>query len=294
LKDKLGTRAMATGEVTLEGAVAHQVGELGNGFAQMTPMLNITRLHNAVSAAAGMRRGLMLARGYAAQRTAFGLPLDQQPLHRQLLTELAVDAEACLLLTLRLAELLGRVEQRIATDQESNLFRIGTSLTKLYTAKRAVAAASETLEAFGGQGYMEDTGLPRLLRDAQVLPIWEGTTNVLALDAMRVLAKPAVADSFLAELERLGSPGRDRVAATLHGLAAEPDELRQRSARRVAFALAEAWIAGLLVEAATSARGARVAELWQRPGAAAAAGDFDQVVDGLGSAGRVPAAAPLQ
>ena len=280
LKEKLGTRAMATGEVTLEGAQADLVGELEHGFGQMTPMLNITRLHNAVSSVAGMQRGLMLARGYAKRRSAFGKLLEDQPLHRQLLVELAVDAEACLLLTMRLAELLGRVEQGVAREEEANVFRVGTSLTKLYTAKRAVAAASEVIEAFGGQGYMEDTGLPRLLRDAQVLPIWEGTTNVLSLDALRVLAKPGIADAFVAELERLESPSRDRVATSLAVIARLDADSAQASARRLAFELAEAWIEGLLREAATAGdREARVAEVWRSPAAATAA-DFGLVVDG--------------
>jgi acyl-CoA dehydrogenase len=280
LKDKLGTRAMATGEVTLEGAHADLVGDLEHGFGQMTPMLNITRLHNAVSSVAGMRRGVMLARGYARRRSAFGRLLEDQPLHRQLLVELAVDAEACLLLTMRLAELLGRVEQKVATEQETNVFRIGTSLTKLYTAKRAVAAASEVIEAFGGQGYMEDTGLPRLLRDAQVLPIWEGTTNVLSLDALRALAKPGIADAFVAELDRLDSPARDRVAGSLAALAGREPDAAQASARRLAFELAEAWIEGLLREAAGAGeREARVAVLWSSP-AAASPTDLGLVVDG--------------
>ena len=283
LKDKLGTRAMATGEVTLEGAHADLVGELEHGFAQMTPMLNITRLHNAVSAVASMRRGLMLARGYAAQRSAFGRLLEDQPLHRRLLVDLAVDAEACLLLTMRLAELLGASEQKAATEQEANVFRLGTSLTKLYTAKRAVAAATEVIEAFGGQGYMEDTGLPRLLRDAQVLPIWEGTTNVLSLDSLRVLAKPRIADAFLAELERLGAPSRDRVATSLARLTGRDPEHAQASARRLAFELAEAWIEGLLREAAsTGAREARVAELWHSD-ADPERGDLELVVEGARS-----------
>src|SRR5437588_8015589 len=242
LKEKLGTRAMATGEVTLEGARAELVGELERGFGQMTPMLNITRFHNAVCSVAGMRRGLMLARGYASRRRAFGKLLEEQPLHRQILVELAVDAEACLLLTMRLAELLGRVEQRVATEQEANVFRLGTSLAKLYTAKRAVAAASEAIEAFGGQGYMEDTGLPRLLRDAQVLPIWEGTTNVLSLDALRVLGKPGIAEAYLGELERLEAPSRGRLASAIRGSAALDPASAQAGARKLAFPIAEAWI----------------------------------------------------
>src|ERR1700730_5053292 len=203
LKDKLGTRGMATGEVTLDGARAELVGELDRGFAQMTPMLNITRLHNAVASAASLRRGLQLARGYAAGRHALGRALEQLPLQRQVLVEMAVRAEAALLLAMRLAVLLGRLELGLAGDGEKLLFRFGGSLVKLYTARQAVSGASEALEAFGGAGYMEDTGIARLLRDAQVLTIWEGTTNVLSLDVMRTAAKPGVAPAFLDELERL-------------------------------------------------------------------------------------------
>jgi alkylation response protein AidB-like acyl-CoA dehydrogenase len=264
LKDKLGTRAMATAEVTLEGALAWQVGELDRGFQQMTPMLNVTRLHNAIASAAGMRRGVMLARCYAQQRSAFGLPIDRQPLQRQVLAEMSVQAEAALQLTLRIAELLGRVEYGIASDEERLLFRIGTPLVKLYTAKQAVATASEAIECFGGAGYMEDTGIARLLRDAQVLPIWEGTTNVLSLDVLRVLHKPGIADAFRAELARLHSSGRDAVEAQLHEVSQMDLDAAQRHARRLTAAMAEAWIDGLLCEAAAHGdRQAAVAQLWQ-------------------------------
>jgi hypothetical protein len=283
LKDKLGTRAMATGEVTLEGAIAYAVGDVGRGFAQMTPMLNITRLHNAIASAAGLRRGLQLARGYAARRTAFGRPLDQLPLQRHVLLQLAVQAEAALLITMRLAALLGRIECGMSGVDELMVFRLATSLTKLYTAKQAVAGASEAVEAFGGAGYMEDTGIARLLRDAQVLPIWEGTTNVLSLDALRTVAKPGVADAFLAELERLGSPRRDEAAAVLVRVGTQEPDVAQRHARRLAFTLAEAGVGGLLAEAA--GRGAReqaVAELWESGGEPRPAADdrFELVVDG--------------
>lgn len=295
LKDKLGTRAMATGEVTLEGAHAEQVGELEHGFAQMTPMLNITRLHNAISSAAGMRRGLLLARAYAARRLAFGKLLDDQPLHRSVLTELAADGEACLLLVLRQAHLLGKVEQRAAAPDEELLFRVGSSLTKLYTAKRAVAAASEIVESFGGPGYMEDTGVPRFLRDAQVLPIWEGTTNVLSLDTLRVLAKPGVAAALDAELERLESPGRRKAEKALREISSAGPEAGQRGARALAFTLAEAWVAGLLHEAALRGRReASVYEAWQRRGEMNLDDLFDEVVDGssAGSRGRQEAQSP--
>ena len=286
LKDKLGTRGMATGEVTLDGARAELVGELDRGFAQMTPMLNITRLHNAVASAASLRRGLQLARGYAAGRHAFGRALEQLPLQRQVLVEMAVRAEAALLLTMQLAVLLGRLELGLAGDGEKLLFRFGGSLVKLYTARQAVSGASEALEAFGGAGYMEDTGIARLLRDAQVLTIWEGTTNVLSLDVMRTAAKPGVASAFLDELERLESPRRAELERRLHWLSAQDEDVHQRNARTLAFEAAEAWVAGLLREAAgRGAREAAIWELWELPKPPPADGGlgadrFELVVDG--------------
>ena len=249
LKDKLGTRAMATGEVTLEGAQAELVGGEDRGFAQMTAMLNITRLHNAITAAATMRRALMLATAYAGERVAFGRRLEQHPLHAQILREIAAEADGALYLTMRMAQLLGRIETGTADAGEAALFRVGIALAKLYTAKQAVAVASEALECFGGQGYMEDTGLPRLLRDAQVLPIWEGTTSVLALDALRVLRKTDVLDAVAAELERLDAPEGECALDMARTARAQEGEAAERGARRLAFSLAQSWMGGLLGQA---------------------------------------------
>jgi alkylation response protein AidB-like acyl-CoA dehydrogenase len=246
LKDKLGTRAMATGEVTLDGAYAELVGGLDRGFTQMTAMLNITRLHNAITAAAVMRRGWMLASGYAARREAFGRKLDQHPLHQEVLREMALQADGALFLTMRMAQLLGKIEAATAADDELPLFRLGIALAKLYTGKQAVAVVSEAIECFGGQGYMEDTGLPRLLRDAQVLPIWEGTTNVLALDALRVLRKPEVFASIEAELVRLDAPDRPCALDLARRATTQDQESSERDGRRIAYALAESWMRGLL------------------------------------------------
>ena len=254
LKDKLGTRAMATGEVTLDGAYAELVGEAERGFAQMTAMLNITRLHNAVTAAATMRRACMLASAYAAQREAFGRKLDQHPLHQEVLETIGAQADGALYLTMRMAQLLGRIETKEATSGEAALFRLGIALTKLYTAKQAVAVVSEALECFGGQGYMEDTGLPRLLRDAQVLPIWEGTTNVLALDGLRVLRRADTLDCLAAELERLDAPERRPALDAAHRAIGAETDLAERAARQVAFVLTEAWMSGLLQASGTSVR----------------------------------------
>ena len=189
LKEKLGTRMVPTAELTLDGAPAVLVAGLSEGIKNIAPMLNVTRTWNAVMACAGMQRGLTLARDYARKRVAFGAPLARQPLHVDTLAALAAEVEGAMLLAFRVVELLGREEAGILTDAESALLRLLTPIAKLTTAKQAVAVASEVLEAFGGAGYVEDTGLPRLLRDAQVLPIWEGTTNVLSLDVLRVLSK---------------------------------------------------------------------------------------------------------
>jgi acyl-CoA dehydrogenase len=254
LKDKLGTRAMATGEVTLEGAQAELVGDADRGFAQMTAMLNITRLHNAVTAAATMRRALMLASGYAAQREAFGRKLEQHPLHSEVLREMAAQADGGLFLTMRMAQLLGRIEAGVADPGDVTIFRVGIALAKLYTAKQAVAVASEAIECFGGQGYMEDTGLPRLLRDAQVLPIWEGTTSVLSLDVLRVLRKGDALEAVGAELERLDAPDRDCALDLARKASVEEGDRGEPMARRLAFSLAKSWMGGLMGQAGIEVR----------------------------------------
>src|SRR5262249_53677312 len=147
--------------------------------------------YNACCAVGLMRRGLALARDYARRRRAFGKLLADQPLHVETLAALQVEFEAAFHLSFRVAELMGRGETGAATDDERAVLRLLTPLVKLYTAKQAIATCSEVLEAFGGAGYVEDTGLPRLLRDAQVLSIWEGTTNVLSLDVLRAIEKEA-------------------------------------------------------------------------------------------------------
>jgi acyl-CoA dehydrogenase len=288
LKDKLGTRAMATAEVHLEGALAHLVGDLDHGFAQMTSMLTITRLHNAIASAATMRRAVMLASAYAAQRTAFGRMLDQHPLQREVLGQMAVHAEAALTLTMRIAELLGCLEAKDARPEEEMLLRLGTSLAKAYTARRAVAIASEAVEAFGGVGYMEDTGIPRLLRDAQVLPIWEGTTNVLSLDAWRVLQRPGCIEALDLELARLDTAGRTELLDEL-GLALrdQADGLAQANARWWQERISEAWIGGLLrSRARLAARETALAERWERRAEAPVArpGDLELILGEPGSA----------
>lgn len=190
LKDKLGTRKVPTAELLLHGTPATLVQGTQDGVKNITPMLNITRTWNSVSAVALMRRGLDLAEDYALKRIAFGAKLAQKPLHRDTLDMLQAEVAGAFALTFEAVSLLGQLENQGLDAQGRLLQRLITPLTKLITAKQAVAVLSEVLECFGGAGYVEDTGLPVLLRDAQVLPIWEGTTNVLALDTLRVLKGP--------------------------------------------------------------------------------------------------------
>jgi alkylation response protein AidB-like acyl-CoA dehydrogenase len=189
LKHKMGTRKLPTAELTLDGAPVQPVGALTHGIRSIAPVLNITRLWNAVAALSLLRRGLQLARDYAERREAFGKPLLDQPLHQQTLGDVQAQFEAGFHLTFLAVELLGRQEHGELNDQQKGLLRVLTPLVKLLTAKQAIAGLSEVLEAFGGAGYIEWTGIPTLLRDVQVLSIWEGTTNVLSLDVLRVLAQ---------------------------------------------------------------------------------------------------------
>ena len=187
LKDKLGTRKVPTAELELDGTPAELVMGLSDGIRNIAPLLNITRTWNSVCAAAFMRRGLAMARNYAQRRVAFGAPLARQPLHVDTLAGIEAEFRGALQLVFFVAELVGRSEAGRASAEQVGLLRLLVPIAKLITGKQAVAVLSEVIEAFGGAGYVEDTGLPLLLRDAQVLPIWEGTTNVLALDALRAL-----------------------------------------------------------------------------------------------------------
>jgi alkylation response protein AidB-like acyl-CoA dehydrogenase len=187
LKDKLGTRKVPTAELIMDGTVAQLVKGSAEGVRNIVPMLEMTRTWNTICAVSSMRRGLALARDYARRRIAFGQTLDTQPLHLDTLALIQARAEACLHLGFHLVDLIGRREHGELGELGEIELRMLTSIAKLTTAKVAVACASEMIEAFGGAGYVEDTGLPFLLRDASVLPIWEGTTNVLSLDLLRVL-----------------------------------------------------------------------------------------------------------
>jgi alkylation response protein AidB-like acyl-CoA dehydrogenase len=248
LKDKLGTRKVPTAELSLEGVLATPVAGLSDGIRNISSMLNVTRTWNAVMSAAGMRRGMMLAKSYADRRVAFGAPLARKPLHVDTLASMEAETQGAFLLAFRAAELLGRREAGVATEQEQLLLRVMTPVAKLTTGKQAVAVASEVLEAFGGAGYIEDTGLPRLLRDAQVLPIWEGTTNVLSLETLKALGTPGAAQALQAEVGHLLSGARN---------ATDPQLAEAAQAVQKAMTHAQAWLTGVAGDMALVEAGAR-------------------------------------
>lgn len=261
LKEKLGTKKVPTAELTLDGCFAIPVAGTTDGIKNISSMLNITRTWNAVAAAWLARRGVALARDYATRRHAFGAYLSKKPLHLDTLAGMAAEADAIFHLAFRAVELIGRIEHGQASDTDRLLLRALTPTTKLTTAKQAVAVASETLEAFGGAGYIEDTGLPRLLADSQVLPIWEGTTNVLSLDTLRALAKDKSFGVVLDEINSsLASADDPELAETIdaamqscaHAKAwlqttkDDPDAM-ERGARRFAMTLGRTLQLGYLV-----------------------------------------------
>jgi acyl-CoA dehydrogenase len=200
LKDKLGTRKVPTAELTLDGTPATLVGAPNDGVRQITPMLSITRTWNAISAVSAMRRGLALARDFARRRKAFGALLVDKPLHADTLAGLEAEYAGAFCLAFRSAHLIGILEHG-RDDAAERLARALVPIAKLTTGKQAVTVTSEAIEACGGAGYIEDTGLPRILADAQVLPIWEGTTNVLSLDTLRALGKGGALEAINAEVE---------------------------------------------------------------------------------------------
>ncbi len=204
LKDKMGTKALPTAELTMKGTPGIRLGEPGHGVKNITTLLNITRVYNSVCATAHMRRALDLLNSYSKVRWAFGKRLVDHPLHQNTLHSLEQAWRRCFALVFRVGELLGKEETQNMTIEEKAELRAMTPILKLYTAKESMHVTSEVCEGFGGAGYIEDTGIPVLVRDAQVFSIWEGTTNVLSLDFLRALRKePGAMEWFQSRCEAL-------------------------------------------------------------------------------------------
>ncbi len=240
LKDKLGVRSMPTGEVTFEGTEAYLVAGENEGFKQMAEMLNLSRLYNAVASVAAMRRALLEALRHGAGRMAFGSRLDELPLWRAGMADLVAEHLGIFALVFETVRALDLAD---GGDEEARkLARIAVPMAKALSGKLAIFTVSEAMEAIGGNAYIEESILPRLLRDCQVLPIWEGTTHILTLDALRAMRKEGSHEALFARMERALShapladagPVRaklDEDKKRLNALLRLPAEQQQRAAR---------------------------------------------------------------
>jgi putative acyl-CoA dehydrogenase len=260
LKDKLGNRSNASSEVEFHGAWARMVGEPGRGVPTIIEMVGHTRLDCVIGTAAGMRVGVVQATHHAAHRSAFGKKLIDQPLMRNVLADLCVESEATTALAMRLARAYDEAgaEAGAGSDElsDAHLFkRLATAVGKYWTCKRAPNHAFEALECLGGVGYVEESGMPRLYREAPLASIWEGSGNVMSLDVLRALARsPRSLEVFLAELcEAQGADARlDARVRELEDQFADPATLETR-ARRVVEAMALCLQGSLLVRHAPPA-----------------------------------------
>lgn len=257
LKNKLGTKALPTAELELTGTPARLLGGEGGGVKKISTLFNITRIYNAVCAVGYMRRALALLQDYARRRRVFGKLLSEQPLHAATILPMWSWTWACSEFVFEVVRLWGREDAGEATDEDKARLRLYTPLAKLYTGKKVAALTSEAIEAFGGAGYVEDTGLPKILRDAQVLSIWEGTTNVLSLDTLRALTRECPLSVWSANIRQQAKALNDHAAGT--ALLAHVDQLektatvlltqadaQQAEARHLAFALTEISMAALM------------------------------------------------
>ena len=271
LKNKLGTRQLPTGELLLDGTEAQLISSEGRGIPSITNMLTVTRMHNIITSVAGPRKMLSLSRDYARRRKAFGKSLDEHILHMQTLCRLETETRGCAVLMLDLARQLGLDDCGKIADQDKLLLRLFMPVAKMYTAKSTMASLSEGLESFGGQGYIEDTGLPTLFRDGQVLPIWEGTSNVMSLDVLRSIAKSngEVLVAFNSRVSGIVKAGKsssnpvfqsaaEQLSAALGGtvkFVQGNSQILEIAGRDLTVSLAHVYIGSLLLEHAMSEAG---------------------------------------
>jgi putative acyl-CoA dehydrogenase len=247
LMDKLGNKSNASAEIEYADAVGWLVGPQGRGVRTIIEMVNMTRLDCALMAASGMRIGVANAVHHATHRSVFGARLLEQPAMVNVLADLAIESEAATTVVLRLA---GAVDRAIRGDsQEAAVRRVGLAVTKYWLCKRWSAHAAESLECLGGNGYVEESGLPRLYREAPLVSIWEGSGNVAALDTLRAMVRePDTIEAFFGELElAAGTDARyDDALALLRKEFADTDDLQYR-ARHVVERMALLLQGGLLL-----------------------------------------------
>ena len=252
LKDKLGNRSNASSEVEYDGAIARMVGEPGRGVPTIIEMVAHTRLDCVLGGAAGMRTAVAQATWHAAHRAAFGKQLIDQPLMTNVLADLALESEAATVMAMRLARAYDEAEGDAAASQFK---RLATAVSKYYVCQRAPQHAFEAMEVLGGAGYVEESGMPRLYREAPLNSIWEGSGNVIALDVLRALRhEPESLEGFFTELDlAAGADARlDAATSRLRSEFENGDELEFR-ARTVVEQMAIALQGALLVQHGPSA-----------------------------------------
>jgi putative acyl-CoA dehydrogenase len=245
LKDKLGNRSNASSEVEFHGTWAQRLGDEGRGVRTIIEMVAATRLDCVLGSAALMRRAVAEASWHAAHRSAFGALLADQPLMQNVLADLAVESEAATTLAVRLAAAVDAADE----PHEAAFRRIALPLAKYWVCKRTPFAVAEALECLGGNGYVEDSGMPLLFRESPLNSIWEGSGNVNALDVLRALGRsPEALDAWLSEvgLARGEDPRLDRAVEAVLTELADLTDLEMR-ARRLASLMAQCLQASLLV-----------------------------------------------
>ncbi len=239
LKDKLGNRSNASAEIALEGAFAQLVGEEGRGVRTILEMVVHTRLDCVLGSTALMRRAVAEATHHTAHRSAFGALLADQPLMRNVLADLCVESEAATVTALRLA--------RAFDEADAPFRRLATAIAKFWICKRTPPLVAEALECLGGNGYVEESQLPRLFRESPLNSIWEGSGNVNALDVLRALDRePETAEAFLAEV-RLAAGSDSRLDEAIQRLERDLAEPSEEGARRLLERLAVVLQGSLLV-----------------------------------------------
>ncbi len=247
LKDKLGNKSNASAEIEYDGAVGWLVGPEGKGVQTIVEMVNLTRLDCVIASAGTMRAGLVAATHHATYRRAFGRELIKQPLMANVLADLTVESEAATTVAMRLA---GATDRLAGGDEaEASFRRLALAVTKYWVCKRAPSHAVEALECLGGNGYIEDSDLPRLYREAPLASIWEGSGNVAALDALRAMGRqPESLDAYFAEVDAsAGADHRlDEATERLRKDLANLDDIETR-ARRIVETMALVLQGALLV-----------------------------------------------
>ncbi|KAJ0392084.1 hypothetical protein ATCC90586_010441 [Pythium insidiosum] len=262
LKDKFGTKSLPTAELLLSDVPARLIGEPHKGVKNISPILNITRLHAAMGVSSYVHLCLNLAKSYASQRVAFGKLLKDHVLHADTLARVETTHRGCTLLVFHLVNLLGKGEDGDAQAQK--LYRFLTPLAKMYVCKTGIQDILECMEAMGGQGYMEETRMGKLLRDGLANCIWEGATNVMALDLLRVMDPVFFRDAITTILDSArGDSALTESVATVERVLAQfattlqaiPPTSMEGHARTIGFTMSELYIAALAIEHAVLIKG---------------------------------------